>query len=150
MSAISKRRLKTWIRLLRATRTLEAQLRDHLRRECMTTMPRFDVLAALQRSHVPLTMTELSRQLLVSNGNTTTVVDRLESDGLVVRTPSPDDRRSVNVSLTIEGERCFAAWAESHERQIDELFASLGRDELERFDDLLHRLDGEHPTKEQR
>ena len=81
---LSKRRLRLWIRLLRVTRMTEAQLREFLRVEHGSTLPRFDVMSALQRSRDALTMTDLSRMLLVSNGNTTAVVDRLENDGLVV------------------------------------------------------------------
>ena len=82
---LSKRRLRLWIRLLRVTRLTEAQLREFLRVEHGSTLPRFDVMSALDRADGDLTMTELSRMLLVSNGNTTTVVDRLELDGLVAR-----------------------------------------------------------------
>ena len=84
----SKRRLKLWIRLLAVTRRTEAELREFLRVKHGTTLPRFDVLAALYRRQGGVTMSDLSRMLLVSNGNATTVVDRLEKDGLVRRTPS--------------------------------------------------------------
>lgn len=92
---LSKRRLKTWIRLLRLTRSVESDLRDFLRTEHDTTLPRFDVMAALYRRREDVTMSELSRMLLVSNGNATAVVDRLEKDGLATRTPAPaTDARS--------------------------------------------------------
>ena len=74
---LSKRRLKLWIRLLRVTRAAEADLRAFLRTEHASTLPRFDVLAALRRADGPMTMSGLSRQLLLSDGNTTSVVDRL-------------------------------------------------------------------------
>ena len=83
MSPLSKRRLKLWIRMLGVTRTTEARLRDYLRREHNTTLPRFDVLAALWRNRDGLTMGELSRMLLISNGNATDVVSRLEAEGLL-------------------------------------------------------------------
>ena len=100
---LSKRRLKMWIRLLGVTRMAESHLREVLRVQHGTTLPRFDVMAALYRRRDGVTMTELSRMLLVSNGNATTVVDRLEKDGLVRRTPSDTDRRTVFVALTAEG-----------------------------------------------
>ena len=84
---LSKRRLKMWIRLLGVTRAAQSQLREFLRVQHDTTLPRFDVMAALYRRRDGVTMTELSRMLLVSNGNATTVVDRLENDGLVLLSP---------------------------------------------------------------
>ena len=139
---LSKHRLKTWIRLLRATRAVEAELREFLRVEHAGTLPRFDVLAALFRADGPLTMGELSQQLLVSNGNATAVVDRLERDGLVRRTPSPADRRVILAQLTDEGRRQFEAQAAPHEARVDALFAGLSAADLDLLDDLLHRLEG--------
>ena len=103
MSEGSKRRLKLWIRMLAVTRSSESGLREFLRLTHDTTLPRFDVLAALYRRRDGVTMSELSRMLLVSNGNATAVVDRLEKDGLVRRTQSDQDRRTVFVGLTPEG-----------------------------------------------
>ncbi len=148
--ALSKRRLKLWIRLLRATRLAEAELRAFLRDEHGSTLPRFDVMAALHRAGEPLTMGELSRLLLVSNGNTTTVVDRLEADGLVRRAPSAADRRVAHVALTPVGRRHFEQLAADHEARVDELFAGLSPDDLDLLDELLHRItpttsDGEAP-----
>lgn len=137
---LSKERLKLWIRLLRVTRTAEAELREFLRTEHDTTLPRFDVLAALRRAGTPLTMSELSRLLLVSNGNTTTVVDRLEADGYVARTQSDSDRRIVHVALTPAGRHHFDALARDHEARVDELFAGVSAGDLAQLEDLLHRL----------
>ncbi|RWF97288.1 MAG: MarR family transcriptional regulator, partial [Mesorhizobium sp.] len=78
-----KDRLRLWIRLLRASRTIEAELRERLKKEFDTTLPRFDVMAALYRSPEGMLMSDLSRFLLVSNGNITGIVDRLVSEGLV-------------------------------------------------------------------
>ena len=82
-------------------------MREYLRLKHDTTLPRFDVMAALYRRREGVTMSELSRMLLVSNGNATAVVDRLEGDGLVARTPSEVDRRTVFVALTAEGLKQF-------------------------------------------
>jgi DNA-binding MarR family transcriptional regulator len=122
------------------TRITEAQLREFLRVEHGSTLPRFDVMAALHRSDDDLTMTELSRKLLVSNGNTTTVVDRLESDGLVARTPSAADRRVVHVSLTEAGRRHFAQLAVDHEAHVDSLFSGVSTSDLDALDELLQRM----------
>lgn len=136
---LSKRRLKMWLRLLRLTRTVEAELRDHLRREHETTLPRFDVLAALHRRRDTMTMSELSRLLLVSNGNATAVVDRLEKDGLVRRSPAPNDRRTVHVALTPAGTAAFEAMATGHEARLDALLSGLGAGDLDAMRDILRR-----------
>ena len=146
--SLSKRRLKLWIRMLRVTRSAEAELREFLRVEHHSTLPRFDVMAALHRAEHALTMSALSRELLVSNGNTTTVVDRLESDGLVRRTPSAADRRIVHVALTDDGRRHFEQLAADHEARVDELFAGVSAADLDTLSELLHHMTpaGPRPT----
>jgi DNA-binding MarR family transcriptional regulator len=137
---MSKRRLRLWLRLLSVTRTTEAELREFLRVEHGSTLPRFDVMAALRRADDELTMSELSRRLLVSNGNTTTVVDRLELDGLVARMPSPADRRVVHVALTEAGRRHFDSLATEHEARVDSLFAGVSAADVDALEELLQRL----------
>jgi DNA-binding MarR family transcriptional regulator len=137
---LSKRRLKMWIRLLGVTRAAESHLREFLRLQHDTTLPRFDVLAALYRRREGVTMSELSRMLLVSNGNATTVVDRLENDGLVRRTPSETDRRTVFVALTPEGLRQFEVLATQHEAEVSRLFANLSEADLDVLTDILKRM----------
>lgn len=137
---LAKRRLRLWIRLLRITRVTESHLREFLRSHD-STMPRFDVMAALHRADGELTMTELSRRLLVSNGNTTTVIDRLESDGLVQRTPSTADRRIINVALTPAGRRQFTKLATEHEAQVDSIFGDVSAADLDALEQLLQRID---------
>ena len=143
----AKRRLKLWIRLLGVTRRTEAELREFLRLRHATTLPRFDVLAALYRhaggqSGDGVTMSDLSRMLLVSNGNATTVVDRLEKDGLVRRTPSDTDRRIVHASLTPEGLGAFEVLAAEHEVEVNRLFADLTEADLDQMTELLKRMGG--------
>ncbi|MGY6535127.1 MAG: MarR family winged helix-turn-helix transcriptional regulator [Pararhodobacter sp.] len=145
-SPLSKRRLKMWLRMLRLTRTVEADLRDFLRRDHETTLPRFDVMAALYRRRDALTMSELSRLLLVSNGNATAVVDRLEKDGLARRNPSPTDRRTVHVSLTEAGAAAFESMARDHETRLDRLFAGLDGADLDMLRDILRRALPEDDT----
>ncbi|MFN6976620.1 MAG: MarR family winged helix-turn-helix transcriptional regulator [Gemmobacter sp.] len=137
---LSKRRLKMWIRLLGATRAAESHLREYLRTQHGTTLPRFDVMAALWRRREGVTMTELSRMLLVSNGNATTVVDRLEADGLVRRTQRASDRRTVHVALTEAGAETFEALAAGHEAEIAKLFGDLTEAELDTMTAILKRL----------
>ena len=137
---LSKRRLKMWIRLLGVTRAAESHLREFLRVQHDTTLPRFDVMAALYRRREGVTMSELSRMLLVSNGNATTVVDRLENDGLVRRTPSETDRRTVFVALTPEGLCQFEGLAIQHEAEVSQLFANLSEADLDVLTDILKKM----------
>lgn len=139
---LSKRRLKMWIRLLGVTRVAESDLREFLRVQHQTTLPRFDVMAALYRRRDGVTMSELSRMLLVSNGNATTVVDRLEKDGLVRRTPSETDRRTVFVALTAEGLAQFEGLAAGHEAEVARRFANLSEADLDTLTDILKRMGG--------
>lgn len=140
MTELSKRRLKMWIRMLGVTRGSESHLREFLRVKHNTTLPRFDVMAALYRRRDGVTMSELSRMLLVSNGNATAVVDRLEKDGLVRRTQSDSDRRTVFVALTPEGLAQFEGLASDHEAEVNKLFNGLSDADLESLTDILKRM----------
>ena len=139
MTELSKRRLKLWIRMLGVTRGAENRLRDYLRRQHDTTLPRFDVLAALWRKRDGVTMSELSRMLLVSNGNATAVVDRLEADGLCKREAEDGDRRRIRVRLTPDGVASFEAMASGHEAEVNAIFAELTDEDLDTMRDILSR-----------
>ena len=140
--SLSRRRLRAWIRLLRLTRRSESHLREFLRRTYQTTLPRFDVMAALYRNGGPMKMSELSHVLLVSNGNATAVVDRLERDGLVMRKPVKTDRRVVEVALTEEGCTQFADQATAHEAEVNKLLAGLSHSDLDLLRGLLGQARG--------
>lgn len=142
---LSKRRLKMWIRLLGVTRAGESHLREFLRVNHDTTLPRFDVMAALFRSREPVTMSALSRMLLVSNGNATAVVDRLETDGLVRRVPSATDRRTVHVALTESGRKRFEQLAAEHEREVNALYSNLSEKDIDTLTGILKRMRKEEP-----
>lgn len=120
-----KAALRLWLRLLSCTTLLEQQLRSRLRQHFGITLPQFDVLAELDRLGEPQTMTELSRHLMVSNGNLTGVVDRLERDGLVERRPSQTDRRVLHLALTPSGRQRFQEVAQAHERWLIDAFREL-------------------------
>lgn len=128
---LSKARLRLWLRLLKAQRRIEAELRERLRTEYGSTLPRFDVLAALSRSQNGLRMSELSDVLMVSNGNVTGIVDRLVDDGTVVRVPVDGDRRAMRVCLTDKGAAYFATLAAQHEGWVSDLFADFSEAEAE-------------------
>lgn len=132
-----KDRLRLWIRLLRVSRLIEADLRDKLKTEFDTTLPRFDVMAALYRSPEGMLMSDLSRFLLVSNGNVTGIVDRLVQEGLVVRAQREGDRRTSIVSLTGSGRATFARMAEAHQGWVDTALKSIGGEEARRLAGVL-------------
>ncbi|MGH7880773.1 MAG: MarR family winged helix-turn-helix transcriptional regulator [Candidatus Binataceae bacterium] len=128
---ISKQRLRLWIRLLRAARVIEARLRERLRREFAITLPQFDVMAALARKDGGMNMTELSRMLMVSNGNVTGIIDRLATEKLVLRQAPATDRRSFIVRLTPKGASQFSIVAKAHGGWIDELLSDFDAAEAE-------------------
>lgn len=136
-SGPGKDRLRLWVRLLRASRTIEAELRERLRQEFNTTLPRFDVMAALYRAPEGMLMSDLSRFLLVSNGNVTGIVDRLVSEGLVARARRNGDRRTSMVRLTEEGSKAFGAIAAAHEQWISELLGTVSEDDARGLSGML-------------
>jgi DNA-binding MarR family transcriptional regulator len=119
---------------------VEKAIRMRLRSNFDATLPRFDVMAALERADQGLTMSELSAHLLVSNGNVTGLVQRLVQDGLVERRVSPKDRRVQRVALTAEGRSTFATMAEGHEQWIESMFSGLTEDDVEQLNELLTKL----------
>lgn len=145
---VSKERLRLWLRVLKTSRLIETQLRDNLRSEFGTTLPRFDVMAALSRYPDGLKMSQLSGVLRVSNGNVTGVVDRLVVDGIVVRAAVVGDRRASLVQLTDKGHREFATQAAAHETWIDNMLSEFGPDDLgaigARFEALMTTLEGKN------
>lgn len=136
----SRRELKLWLRMLLTTRAAEAELREFLRVSHGTTLPRFDVMAALWRRGEAISMSELSRMLLVSNGNATAVVDRLEKDGLVKRSPSETDRRTVYVALTEAGKMTFATLARDHAEEVSRIMQDLPDEDLDTMSAILKRM----------
>ncbi len=127
---LSKDRLRLWLKLLGASSRVESTLRERMRAQQGTTLPRFDVLATLARHPAGLRMTELSGHLRVSAGNVTGIVDRLVAEGLVDRAAVAGDRRALRVRLTPGGRATFAAQAEAHEGWVDELLGMLGPDDI--------------------
>jgi DNA-binding MarR family transcriptional regulator len=135
-----KLELRVWLRLLTCANLIESRVRAGLREDFAITLPRFDLLAQLDRSPDGLTMGELSDRLMVSNGNITGLVERLASEGLIARAPAPGDRRRSRVKLTPAGKRAFDAMTPTHERWIDDLLAGLTRTEMADLLGLLAKL----------
>lgn len=144
-AGLSKQRLRLWVNLLRTTRAIEADLREEMRRAYSSTLPRFDVLSALERHGDGLLMGELSRHLMVSNGNVTGIVERLVADGLVERLAVEGDRRAILVRLTPAGADAFAVMAGRHEDWVDRRLAGIGHDEAQAVIDSLSRIREDRP-----
>ena len=116
---------------------IERVVRSRLRSRFGTTLPRFDLMAQLERHAEGLKMNELSERLMVTGGNVTAIVDQLEKEGLVERLDEPADRRAFRIRLTRSGEKSFAEMAREHEEWLVELFAGVSGKEQ---DDLLKLL----------
>lgn len=115
-------------------------MRYRLRRDFATTLPRFDLLAQLERHPSGLTMGELSQRMMVTGGNVTGITDQLEGEGLVLRAPQPGDRRAYAVRLTPAGRRQFRRMAAIHEQWIVELFSAWPDADKQRVHKLLAAL----------
>src|SRR5688572_7153953 len=114
--------LRVWFRLLTCSTLIEHAVRQGLHREFGITLPKVDLLSQLDRAGEGLTMGELSRRLMVSNGNVTGLIDRLVAEGLVLRQISPSDRRAQLVRLTPAGKAAFDAMIPKHQDFIAERF----------------------------
>ena len=117
--------LRLWLRLFTCSTLVERAIRVRLRREFNTTLPRFDLLAQLERSPEGLKMGELSKRLMVTGGNITGLTDQLVREGLVRRQPIAGDRRAFAVQLTRKGKHAFDAMASAHEQWVIRLLAGL-------------------------
>jgi len=131
--------LRLWLRLLTCTTLIEGEIRRRLREAFDTTLPRFDLMAQLERAPNGMTLGELSQRMMVSNGNVTGLVERLHAQGLVERRPAPKDRRAQLVSLTAEGRKTFRAMARTHEDWVAEMFAAMTPDDTETLMQILGR-----------
>jgi DNA-binding MarR family transcriptional regulator len=138
--------LRLWLRLLSATTRIEDTIRQRLREQFGITLPRFDLMAQLEREPQGLSMSELSRRMMVTGGNVTSIVDQLEKEQLVQRQMLPNDRRSYTVSLTEAGRTAFTAMAQAHEAWVVELLSPLAARQQAQLHTLLGTLKSGHPT----
>ena len=132
-----KAELRLWLRLLTCTTMIETEIRRRMRDRFDITLPRFDLMAQLEREPDGMTLGDLSRRMMVSNGNVTGLVDRLVAEGLLQRRQSDTDRRAHYVSLTEAGRSGFAAMAAEHEDWVVDLFADLDPGEIDALMALL-------------
>lgn len=132
--------LRLWLRLLTCTQLIEKQIRTDLRERFDTTLPRFDLMAQLERAPEGLRMNELSRRLMVTGGNVTGITDQLEAEGLVERTGVEGDRRAFRVRLTAKGRQQFKAMAQAHEDWIVDAFSGLSARDVQTLHGLLGKV----------
>ncbi|MEJ6020866.1 MarR family winged helix-turn-helix transcriptional regulator [Ramlibacter sp. PS4R-6] len=132
--------LRLWLRLLTCTQLVEKQVRSQLRGRFDTTLPRFDLMAQLERAPDGLKMNELSRRMMVTGGNVTGITDQLAAEGLVDRVDVEGDRRAYRVRLTSKGRKLFHDMAHQHERWILEAFAALSDKEIATLHKLLGKV----------
>jgi DNA-binding MarR family transcriptional regulator len=137
--------LRLWLRLLSCTTRMEDTIRQRLREQFGITLPRFDLMAQLEREPQGLSMSELSRRMMVTGGNVTSIVDQLEKEQLVQRHTHIADRRSFTVRLTDAGHTAFAAMAQAHEGWVVALLSPLSESEQEQLHHLLGTLKSRNP-----
>ncbi len=132
--------LRLWLRLLTCTQLVEKQVRSQLREQWGTTLPRFDLMAQLERNPDGLKMNELSRRMMVTGGNVTGITDQLVAEGLVERLDVEGDRRAYRVQLTTAGRKLFIEMARQHEAWIVASFEGLSTREVESLHKLLGKV----------
>ena len=132
--------LKLWLRMLSCTVKIENEVRTRLRATFGITLPRFDLMAQLERFPDGLRMGELSKRMMVTGGNITGITDQLEQEKLVARVVDPKDRRSYSVKLTPAGRRAFDEMARVHEGWIAELLHGVTPEDKTRLIDLLSHM----------
>ncbi|WP_117194762.1 MarR family winged helix-turn-helix transcriptional regulator [Rhizobium terrae] len=121
----SKPELRLWLRMLSTTKLITAEIRRRLRNEFGATLPQFDLMAQLYREKEGLRLGELSKRTMVTNGNVTGLVERLEADGYVQRVTPDGDRRVTVAKLTEAGTTLFAAMAAAHESWLQDMMADV-------------------------
>ena len=132
--------VRLWLRMLSCTNRIENCVRQKLQADFDTTLPRFDLMAQLERAPQGLKMSELSQRMMVTGGNVTGITDGLEKEGLVVREVDPTDRRVFRVKLTIEGQKQFRRMATDHEQWIIALFEGMSMKQKNQLVELLGDL----------
>ena len=132
--------LRLWLRLLSCTNQVENRIRHNLQSRFETTLPRFDLMAQLERTPDGLKMSELSQRMMVTGGNVTGITDGLEKEGLVIRQVDTADRRVFHVKLSAEGQRQFRRMAAEHEQWVIELFEGMSVKHKNQLVELLGEL----------
>lgn len=137
--------LRTWLRLLSTAVKIETEIRTRLRTQIGITLPRFDLMAQLERHPDGLRMGELSKRMMVTGGNITGIADQLEKELLVERVHDKSDRRSFSLKLTAAGLASFKKMARVHEQWIDEMLHGLDDQEKNQLNHLLSKVKASLP-----
>jgi DNA-binding MarR family transcriptional regulator len=132
--------LKLWLRMLSCTVLIETEIRTRLRNEFGITLPRFDLMAQLERHPEGLRMGELSKRMMVTGGNVTGIAEQLVQEKLVVRVPDANDGRAYSVKLTAAGRRAFSRMAAAHEEWITELLGGVSSRDKGKLIELLSQI----------
>jgi DNA-binding MarR family transcriptional regulator len=132
--------VRLWLRMLACTNRVESLVRQNLQAKFATTLPRFDLMAQLERAPQGLKMSELSQRMMVTGGNVTGITDGLEREGLVIREVDTSDRRVFHVKLSAEGQRQFRRMAAEHEQWVIELFEGMSMKHKNQLVELLGEL----------
>jgi DNA-binding MarR family transcriptional regulator len=138
--------VRLWLRMLACTNRVESLVRQNLQAKFETTLPRFDLMAQLERAPQGLKMSELSQRMMVTGGNVTGITDGLEREGLVIREVGTSDRRVFHVKLSAEGQRQFRRMAAEHEQWVIELFDGMSMKHKNQLVELLGELKGHIST----
>ena len=117
--------LRLWLRLLTCTNLVESEIRTKLRERFDVTLPRFDLMAQLDKAPDGMTLSDVSKRMMVSNGNVTGLVERLVESGHLDRRTSDVDRRVQVIRLTRAGRAEFRRMAAEHELWIADIFGDL-------------------------
>jgi DNA-binding MarR family transcriptional regulator len=126
----SKPETRLWLRMLSTTKLITNEIRRRLRAEFGATLPQFDLMAQLYREKEGLRLGELSKRTMVTNGNVTGLVERLEVDGLVQRVTPDGDRRVTVAKLTLAGTELFVAMAAAHEGWLRDIMGDVDPDTI--------------------
>lgn len=135
-----KEGLRLWLRIVSCSQMVEQEIRIMLRDKFDTTLPRFELLSALDRVPDGLSMGELSSWLMVTKGNVTGIAERLSEDGFIKRNPTPTDRRSFCVTLTPRGKKIYKEMEEEYETLLDKLFTDVSLDDSDMFTGVLAKV----------
>ena len=135
-----KEGLRLWLRIVSCTQLVELEIRTMLREKFDMTLPRFELLSALDRVVDGLTMSELSHWLMVSKGNVTGIAERLSEDGFIRREPTPTDRRSFMVTMTEKGRKEYKEMELEYEKLLDKLFNDMTPDDSDMFTGMLAKI----------
>jgi DNA-binding MarR family transcriptional regulator len=135
-----KQELRIWLRLFASTTLIENEIRSRLREHFAFTLPRFDLLAQLDRAHDGLSLGEISRRLMVSAANITAIVEKLVEDGYITRSQSQVDRRTQIIRMTHAGRSAFRTMATAHSEWITEFLSDFSPEDLVQLNAVLTQL----------